>query len=52
VTERLVGRPLGGVAGLMVFGATSPLVAAACVLVGFSPFALVGLRLLQRSRLA
>ena len=40
------------VAGQMVFGATSPLVAAACVLVGFSPFALVGLRLLQRSRLA
>ena len=43
---------VGGVAGLMVFGATSPLVAAVCVLVGFSPFALVGLRLLQRSRLA
>jgi hypothetical protein len=43
---------VAGVAGLMVFGATSPLVAAAFVLVGFSPFALVGRRLLQRSRLA
>ena len=41
-----------GVAGLMLFGATTPLVAAAFVLVGFSPFALIGLRLLQRSRLA
>jgi hypothetical protein len=46
------GLFVAGVAGLMVFGATSPLVAAAFVLVGFSPFALIGLRLLQRSRLA
>jgi hypothetical protein len=47
-----IGLMLAGVAGLMVFGATAPLVAAATVLVGFSPFALVGVRLLQRSRLA
>ena len=47
-----MGLLVAGVAGLMVFGATSPLVAAVFVLVGFSPFALVGLRLLQRSRLA
>jgi hypothetical protein len=45
------GLFVAGVAGLMVFGATSPLVAAAFVLVGFSTFALIGLRLLQRSRL-
>jgi hypothetical protein len=43
---------VGGVAGLMVFGATAPLVAAATVLVGFAPFALIGRRLLQRRRLA
>ncbi|MEW1954552.1 hypothetical protein [Terrabacter sp. NPDC080008] len=43
---------VGGVAGLMVFGATTPLVAAATVLVGFSPFALIGRRLLQRRHLA
>jgi hypothetical protein len=42
---------LGGVAGLMAFGASSPVVVAAMVLLGFSPFALIGLRLLQRSRL-
>jgi hypothetical protein len=42
---------LGGVAGLMAFGAGSPVVVAVMVLVGFSPFALIGLRLLQRSRL-
>jgi hypothetical protein len=42
---------VGGVAGLMAFGATSPVLVAAMVLVGFSPFALMGLRLLQRSRL-
>lgn len=43
---------VGGVAGLMVFGATAPLVAAATVLVGFAPFALIGRRLLQRRNLA
>ena len=43
---------VGGVAGLMVFGATAPVVAAATVLVGFAPFALIGWRLLQRRRLA
>ena len=42
---------VGGVAGLMVFGATTPLVAAATVLVGFAPFALIGRRLLQRRNL-
>lgn len=42
---------VGGVAGLMVFGATTPLVAAATVLVGFAPFALIGRRLLQRRHL-
>ena len=42
---------LGGVAGLMAFGAGSPVVVAVMVLIGFSPFALIGLRLLQRSRL-
>jgi hypothetical protein len=46
-----IGLMLAGVAGLMVFGATAPVVAAAMVLVGFSPFALVGVRLVQRSRL-
>lgn len=47
-----LGLMVAGVAGLMVFGATAPLVAAATVLVGFSPFALIGYRLLQRSRLS
>ncbi|SES45281.1 hypothetical protein SAMN05216199_3771 [Pedococcus cremeus] len=42
---------LGGVAGLMAFGAGSPVLVAVMVLVGFSPFALIGVRLLQRSRL-
>ncbi len=43
---------VGGVAGLIAFGAGSPVLVAVMVLVGFSPFALVGLRLLQRSRLS
>lgn len=43
---------IGGVAGLMAFGAGSPVLVAAMVLIGFSPFALIGLRLIQRSRLA
>jgi hypothetical protein len=43
---------VGGVAGLIVFGATTPLLAAATVLVGFAPFALIGRRLLQRRNLA
>lgn len=42
---------VGGVAGLIALGASLPLLAAAAVLVGFSPFALIGLRLLQRHRL-
>jgi len=42
---------LAGVAGLMAFGAGSPVLVAVMVLVGFSPFALIGVRLLQRSRL-
>ncbi len=43
---------LGGVAGLMAFGAGSPVLVAVMVLIGFSPFAFIGLRLLQRSRLS
>lgn len=42
---------LGGVAGLMAFGAGSPVLVAVMVLIGFSPFAMIGVRLLQRSRL-
>lgn len=42
---------LGGVAGLMTFGASSPVLVAAMVLVGFSPFALIGGRIVQRLRL-
>jgi len=40
-----------GFVGLMIWGATMPLAAAAGVLVAFSPFALVGVRLIQRYRL-
>ncbi|MGW5240779.1 hypothetical protein ACWEOW_17755 [Monashia sp. NPDC004114] len=47
-----IGLLVGGVAGLMVFGAVSPVLVAGVVLVGFSPFALMGLRLLQRRHLA
>ena len=47
-----IGLFVAGVAGLMAFGAGLPVVVAVMVLVGFSPFALVGLRLVQRSRLA
>lgn len=42
---------VGGVAGLMVFGASAPVLVAAIVLVGFAPFALIGVRLLQRRHL-
>jgi hypothetical protein len=42
---------IGGVAGLMAFGVGSPVVVALAILAGFSPFALIGLRLVQRSRL-
>jgi hypothetical protein len=42
---------VGGWATLMAFGATLPLAAAAGMLVGMSPFGLVGVRLLQRHRL-
>ncbi len=42
---------VGGWITLMAFGATLPLAAAAGMLVGMSPFALVGVRLLQRHRL-
>lgn len=41
---------VASVAGLFAFGDTSPLVVAVMVLVGFSPFALIGVRLLQRVR--
>jgi hypothetical protein len=40
-----------GFVGLMIWGATMPLAAAAGVLVAFSPFAMVGVRLIQRYRL-
>ena len=42
---------LAGVAGLMAFGSGSPVLVAVMVLVGFSPFALIGLRIVQRLRL-
>ncbi len=42
---------VGGFAGLMALGSAAPLLAAVAVLVGFGPFAMVGLRLLQRSRI-
>jgi hypothetical protein len=35
----------------MAFGASSPVVVAVMVLIGFSPFALIGLRLVRRNRL-
>lgn len=41
---------VGGIAGLIVLGTGLPILAAAAVLVGFSPFALIGLRLVQRHR--
>lgn len=40
-----------GVAGLFAFGAAAPVLVALAVLVAFSPFALMGLRILQRVRL-
>ena len=42
---------VGGVLGLFAFGATSPVLVAVAVLVAFSPFALIGMRILQRVRL-
>lgn len=47
-----IGLFVAGVAGLMAFGAGAPVLVAAMVLVGFSPFALMGVRILQRMRLA
>ena len=41
---------VGGVAGLFAFGAGAPVVVAVMVLIGFSPFALIGRRLVQRVR--
>lgn len=41
----------GGIAGLIVFGTGLPILAAAAILVGFSPFALIGVHLVQRYRL-
>lgn len=41
-----------GFVGMMAFGSTAPLLAAVAILVGFAPFAVIGLRLLQRSRIA
>jgi hypothetical protein len=43
---------VAGFVGLMALGSAAPLLAAIAVLLGFSPFAMVGLRLLQRSRIA
>lgn len=40
-----------GVAALIVLGSTLPVLAAGAVLVGFAPFALIGIRLIQRHRL-
>jgi hypothetical protein len=42
---------VGGVAGLIVLGTGQPILAALAILVGFSPFALIGVRLVQRYRL-
>lgn len=42
---------VGGVVGLFAFGATAPVFVAVAVLVAFSPFALIGMRILQRVRL-
>ena len=41
----------GGIAGLIIFGTGLPILAALAILVGFSPFALIGIRLVQRYRL-
>jgi hypothetical protein len=46
-----IGVYVLGFVGLMIWGATMPLAAAAGVLVAFSPFAMVGVRLIQRYRL-
>lgn len=46
-----LGLLLGGVAALMAISPTMPQLTGLAVLVGFSPFALVGLRLVQRLRL-
>ncbi|RYU09349.1 hypothetical protein [Nocardioides iriomotensis] len=43
---------VGGVAGLMFIPVSLPWATAIAVLVGFSPFALVGLRIVQRLRVA
>ena len=40
-----------GVLGLFAFGAGSPVLVAGAVLIAFSPFALIGMRILQRVRL-
>jgi hypothetical protein len=42
---------VSGVAALIVLGSTLPVLAAGAVLVGFAPFALIGMRLIQRHRL-
>lgn len=42
---------VGGVAALIVISPTMPVLTALAVLLGFSPFALVGLRLVQRLRI-
>ena len=46
-----IGLFVGGVVALFAFGGVLPIAAAFAVLVGFGPFALIGMRLIQRHRL-
>ena len=46
-----IGLFVGGVAALFALGGILPVAAAFAVLVGFGPYALIGMRLVQRYRL-
>jgi hypothetical protein len=46
-----IGIFVAGFAALMALGSMAPLAAAAALLVGFSPFTMIGIRLVQRYRL-
>lgn len=46
-----IGLLVGGVAALIALGGLMPILAAFAVLVGFGPYALIGMRLVQRHRL-
>jgi len=46
-----IGLFVAGVAALFAFGGVLPIAAAFAVLVGFGPYALIGMRLVQRYRL-